>query len=593
MSTPVSTPPPVDSSRPAGRSVRLRVGTRARTVDGHALAISAGANSVVVDDARAEALWTTLEPVLRAGVEPERLLARVPQRGRDLAAGILARLDAHQLLREVDPDALEIPALVHLEAVTRRPGAAARLVATTTLRVTGDGPVAHDVATHLGAVGYAHVETQPGAPGDLGGYLLARVERRACDGTWHPVAFALGDARTVVVGPGNRDTDDEVEAAALARLTRGTTVSGAQPRSTGPQPGHHAGPQAGSHSGQTGILPAVPPGDLPAAPSARDPLTTALVAAQLALAVLASTGRAVEDGPPARWPELLVTTDGVVSEQRTHVALPRLTRAGHLVDVDAWPASRPHDEHGDPAALERLAPVWDSVLGVIGEPLPLDLPQLPAGLAALVDDDGRTLGGVGATTAAARIDAALGALREVASGPAADVGGTLGLGTSASAARADAVARLAERSDLGWRPLWRRIETLGADVRSLHLTLTRHLGRPVSVSLSASEVGLHRVDVRDPDGELLGRAVASGAGAAAHGALLRAVGRAQWQASGTHLVDRDPLIDVLDTRSPAVRTQIDLWALSAVATGALQLVVPERAGDWATVGLHAVVASWT
>ncbi|CAM5786735.1 hypothetical protein [Cellulomonas persica] len=459
------------------------------------------------------------------------------------------------------------------------------------MRVTGDGPVARAVAAHLEAVGYGHVVTQPSAPGagDRVPHLLARVERLCADDTWHDVAFAFGDARTTIVGPRNRDTDAEVEAAALARLAR----QGASGRPTATSPG---GTAHGTASSTTpGTTPAFAPvsAPVPAPAPAHDPLTVALVAAQLALAVLDSTGRLVEDGDPQRWPELLVTTDGIVSELRLHVALPRLSRDGRALDVDAWSASEPHDDHGDPAAIARLEPLWDTVLGLVGEPLPLDLPQLPAGLAAIVDDDGRTLGGVGATTAAARLDVALGALRVAADGPVGHLPGMLGLGTSAAAARVDAVARLVERSDLGWRPLWREVETLGADVRSLHVALTRHLGRPVTMSISASEVGLHRVDVRDPDGELLGRAVASGVGAAAHGALLRAVGLAQWQTSGAHLVTPDPVIDVLDTRSPTVRVQLDLWARSAVETGALLLVVPERADDWRTVGLHAVVASWS
>ena len=64
------------------RCVRLRVGTRARSIDGRGIAISAGTSAVIVDDAGAQALWTTIEPVLRAGVEPERLMATAPRRGR-------------------------------------------------------------------------------------------------------------------------------------------------------------------------------------------------------------------------------------------------------------------------------------------------------------------------------------------------------------------------------------------------------------------------------------------------------------------------------------------------------------------------------
>jgi len=546
------------SARAAGRAgVRLRRGTRARPLDGRGIAISAGAHAVIVDDAGAQAWWTTIEPVLRAGVEPDRLLATVPDGGREVVSGILAQLDAHHLLREVEPAADEVAAFAHLETVTRRPAAAARLVASTTLRVTGDGPVAHAVGAHLAAAGYARVLGQPTTSNPAVAHapnVLARVERLGAGDAWHGVAFALGDSRTLVVGPGNRDADACLEVAALARLAR----LGA-----------------------------------PEEPAAPESLPAALVGAQLALAVLASTARACDGTAPGRWPEYLVTSDGLVSEPRTHVALPRLVHEGRALDVDAWTSGAAHDEHGDAAALRRLEPVWDPVLGLVGEPMSLDLPQLPVGLAALVDDDGRTLGGVGTTTAAARLDAALDALRLPADGPVGHLAGSLGLGVSASAARADAVARLVERSDLGWRPVWRDLASMRPDVRRLHVALTRHLARPVTVSLHASEVGLHRVDVRDLDGDLLGRAVAADESAATRGALLRAVGLTQWQESGAGLVPAEPAIDVLDTRSPDVRRQVDRWARAAVATGALHLVEPERAGDWATVGVHAVVASWT
>ncbi|UJP40523.1 hypothetical protein [Cellulomonas palmilytica] len=590
--------------------VRLRSGTRSRELDGR-IAVSAGSSAVIVDGADAQALWTAIEPVLRAGVRPDRLLAAVPEHGRAVVAGILERLDAHQLLREVEPPTEPVPALDHLEAVTRRPAAAARLVASTTLRVRGAGPVVRSVVAHLGAAGYARVVEQPEpqqpeaqhpeaqqpqpqhpgpqhptprssagsvpatVPAPVPGLVLARVERQAADESWRPVAFAAGDARTVVVGPCDRDADERLEAAALERVARsgGHEPPGTTGDRSAPRPGVR--PQG--------------PGEDDEAPSAPEALLAELVGAQLALATLDSSAREVEPAPPAPAPRYLVTTSGLVSERRPHVALPRLGRDGRVLDVDAW-ATR--DVPADPVALARLEPVWDPVLGAVGEPLPLDLPQSPVGLAALVDDEGRTLGGIGTTTAAARVDVVLDALR-VPAGPAVHRAGSLGLGVAAAAARADAVARLVERSDLGWRPVPLDQLTLDAQASRLHTSLTRRLGVRVGVGLARSSSGLCRVDVRDADGELLGRAVATSPAAAAAGALLRAVGLAQWQSSQAALVTPDPVLDVLDTRSAPVRAEVDAWARAAVAAGAVQLVEPDRADGWGGVGVHAAVASWT
>jgi hypothetical protein len=503
-----------------------------------------------MDGAGAPALWTAIEPVLREGVDPELLLAALPAEGRDLAAVILARLAEQHLLREVEVgmSAPGVPALAHLETIARRPVAAARLVAATTLRVVGNGPAARSAVAHLAAAGYAEVlpesREEPA--------LLARVERQEADGRWSPVAFAVGDARTVLVGPRNRDGEPALERAALLALAR------------------HGDPGAVADGG---------PGTL--------------VGAQLALAVLASSARAEEVPPVGRvepaWPEYLVTTGGLETETRTLVGLGRLTLEGPSVRLDAWTWGDGHDEQSDPAALDRLEPVWDPVLGVVGRPLPLDLPQLPVGLAAIVDDEGRTRGGIGTTTAAARLDALLTALRSVAAAPS----GALGLGTSPEAARAEALARLVARSGLRWQAVRPDPDRIGADARLLHAALVLHLPEPPIVAHAETATGLHRVDVRDANGDLLGRAFATGAGAAAHGALLRAVGRFQWTGSDAGLVSREPDLDTLDTRTPGVRRQLDAWACTAVAAGILTLVLPTGAEAWASVGLHTAVASWT
>lgn len=528
-------------------SVRLRTGTRSRVLKGRGIAVSAGASAVIVDGAGAQALWTAIEPSLRSGIEPQRLLAAVPEQGRDVVSGILTQLDENHLLRELEVPDDGVAAIAHLEAVARRPVAASRLVAATTLRVTGNGPVARAAAAHLAAAGYADIVDQVRTEPDV----LARVERRGPDGGWEPVAFAVGDTRTVLVGPRNRDADAALEHEACAVLAGGP---------------------------------------VPGAPGTETLLGT-LVGAQLALVVLGSSARVADGTPPGRWPQYLVTTGGLVSEPRTLVGLRRLALDGRQVAVEGWAQVAGHDEHGDPAALDRLEPVWDTVLGGVGQPLPLDLPQLPVGLAAIIDDEGRACGGIGATTAAARLDVVLTALRPVAGDPTTGV--SLGLGTSAEAARAEAVARLVDRSDLSWRSVQPDPADLGIDVRRLHAALTLQFAEPVTVAHAETATGLYRVEVRDMAGELLGRAVATGAGAAAHGALLRAAGRAQWATSAADLVPRNPHLDALDTRTSAVRTQLDAWARAAVAAGTVVIVVPDGADDWAGVGLHAALASWT
>lgn len=421
------------------------------------------------------------------------------------------------------------------------PGRAARLVGATALRVDGDGPVARAAAAHLAAAGYAHVDLGSGTgPG-----VLARVTRRGPDGTWRPVAFAVAGARGVLVGPRNRDADIVLECAARAAV-------------------HRDGDDAVAG------------------------LPGALVGEQLAHAVLASTARTVGGGPVARWPEYLVTTPDLATRPRTLVGLRALGPGGRPVRPDAWDG-RPGPDEREGVVLDRLAPLWDAVLGVVAAPLPLDLPQVPVGLAAVVDDDGRTRGGVGWTTAAARLDAVLAALRPVAGGSA--TGWALGLGASAGAARAEAVARLVDRTGADWRERDPGTAVRGAEVAALRAVLVRSAGAPVRVVHAAGPGGLRRVDVLDRTGTLIGRAVAPGSGAAAGGALLRAAGRLRW--SDARLVTPEPDLDPLDTRSAAVRDGLDAWARTAVAAGELRLRVPDGAERWAGAGLHAVAASWT
>lgn len=544
--------------------VRLRSGARSRALDGRGVAVSAGDDAVVVEGPDAGALWAVLEPVLRDGVDRGRLLADFGEPTRRAVQAILDRLDEHQLLRSVEPVAHDVAAAAFLETVARRPAAAATLVGVTPLRVRGAGPVARSAAEHLVRAGYAQVTLESGSDDDAAADAV-HVDRLAPDGAWYPVAFAMSAGATTVLGPRNRDADASLEAAVRARL----------------------GERAAA--------------DEPAAPHA-------LVGTQLALVVLTATARAADGRPgPRAWPEYLVTTSGLVSEPHPHAILPPLAApaadpgpatAGPAPTADDeardWtpPAGFPH--HADQAdvpdedALTRLAPAWDPVLGVVAEPVLLDLPQRPVGLAALVDAEGRTRAGIGTGTAAARLDAVLAELRAVAGEPA---GWTTGLGTSTDAARVDAAVRLVERAELGWQPHRLQAPAYGLVAQQRLDVVAGVLGYAPHVALAAA-AGLCRVDVRAADGTLLGRAVATTPGAAATGALLRAAGTLQWRTSHTALVTTTPEVDPLDTRSPGVREQVAQW-LAGPGAQLVRVAVPAAARSWQGVGLRAVVAAWT
>jgi len=604
---------PVNSAAPAPpTAARLKSGVRARSLADEGVAVSMGATAVVVRGARADTVWRALEPALRAGFTRESLVATFPAPGRPFLEGVLDQLEDHGFLRELEDEhelsASERVAYPHLESLTARPFAALRALADSTVRVRSECPLLEaEVRRALGRAGFreVHADTGPGA----GVLLTARIGVPGRGES--PYLVAAGDG---VWLSGPRDAPGD---AALVERVR-EWFGGSAPDGTG----------TGSGSG-AGLA-----------------ITRALVAAQLALALVAHVARAVDEpvdpgpGPAAddgtsSDPEFMVTTDELVSEPHPFVALPPLGEGRPGGPMSApWPAPPPPGPvppSSLPERLDRVTHLWDRVFGPVGEPAPGDLPQLPVGLARVARSD---VHGCGFTTAEARLDALLTALGSVAwpgvpaRGTSPGTGGDTRSEVRGSASRGDggrargdvsgdgarAVGRRpgAEPSGTGWTaPVGRGLgltlpAAIGASVGDLVLgtdTGWKDIGPPEPMSAPARRLWAAltlRFGVsastrfRELDGTGLlrvdvvgadGAPLGTGVSADADGATREALLRAVANAALA-----DGAVAVAATRTPQVVAALTRWAATS---GRVRVGEPERAPEWAARGVYAAVASWT
>lgn len=580
------------------RLTRLKSGVRARSLADEGVAVSMGATAVVVRGARADALWRALEPTLRAGFDRASLVAGFPARGREFLEDVLDQWEDHGFLRELEDEhelsASERAAYPHVESLTARPFAALRAIADSVVRVRSRCPLLEaQVRRALGRAGFRDVRTDTG-PG-AGVLLTARVGVPGCRESLHLIAAGHG---VWVSGP--RDAPGDAD---LARRVRrwfdGLGASAAETAEAG-------------DSGDAGDA-----SDLA--------ITRSLVAAQLALALVAHAARSVggpgtppHDVPGSGGaasgaltdPEFMVTTDELISEPHPFVALPALGEGGPDAASPPWPTPPPPVSAPAPSLPERLegvAHLWDRVFGPVGEPVPGDLPQLPVGLARV---ERSVVRGCGTTTAEARLDALLTALGAVAwpGGPdggrppdgassatapddaavsATDAEGSgpagvgRGLGLTLPAAVGAAVGDLALRTDAGWKDTGPP-PPLSAPARRLWAALTLRFGVAASARVQEWDgTGLLRVEVRAPDGALLGRSVSPDADAAVREALTRAVADAALD---------DGSVAVSATRTAPVLASLTRWA---AASGRVAVGQPTHAEEWAARGVYAAVASWT
>ncbi|MFE3460949.1 hypothetical protein ACFXKD_25690 [Nocardiopsis aegyptia] len=561
---------PEGTERASGpAAVRLKKGVRARSLADEGVALSMGATAVVVRGARAETVWRALEPALRAGFTREAVVGRFPVQGRPFLEGVLDELEEHGFLREAEDEhelsESELVAYPHLEALTPRPFAALRALAESTVLVRSECP---------------RLEAEVRR-------ALARAGFREVRGDTAPATGALLTTRLVVPGGG--------EALHLVDAGHGVWLSGPRDACAGPElvRGVRAWFERLGPGGDGGAWEEPDESALS--------VTRALVAAQLALALVAHVARTVRgapaggpSAPPATDPEFMVTTDELVSEPHPFVALPVLDpgRAEPFTPGAAPPEDLTRD-------LDAVAHLWDRVFGPVGEPRPDDLEQLPVGLARTERSD---VHGCGFTTAEARRDALLGALHAVAWPGEADPAAGRGLGLTPTAAAGEAVGDLVLRADDRWKPDHPRPtasdrgfphpspDGLSAPARRMWAALTLRFGTAADLRFHEWDgSGLWRAEVVDAEGERLGASAAPDADAAAREALLRAVARVQ--------LARDPSrsgtgasVPASATRTDAVASALAAWARD---TGLVRVSAPGRARAWAARGVHAAVAEWT
>ncbi|MET9798242.1 hypothetical protein [Nocardiopsis alba] len=531
-------------SEPSESPVRLKSAVRARSLAEEGVALSMGATAVVVRGSRADTVWRALEPTLRAGFEREALLGGFPERGRPFLASILDQLEEHGFLRELEPEPegltpAERAAYPHLESLTRRPHAALAALREGTVRVRSSHPEpAAEAARALERAGFGTVRVDSEGAPESPLLLTTRWEPAEGEPVEHLIASGGG---LWLAGPRDRPAGpDLIEPLRRWFTSRKDTANGTAPD------------------------------------EAATRLVHTLVCAQLALALVAHVARDAEGAAPAEDAEFMVTTDELVSEPRVFSVLSALNPEV-TGPIPGWEAAEPPEV---PALLDEVTHLWDRVFGPVDEPRPGSLPQLPVGLAR-----SGTVVGCGPTTAEARLDALLRALRpEVWLPTTAPVG--LGLGLTPETAIGAAVADLALRTP-GDRWKDAAAPDLSPGSRRLWAALTLRLGVAASLVVHATDDGgLHRARVlTETEGELLGEGVAPHPDTAVQEALLRAVASAR-------LAEEPPGPPLDASGGGTSRTLSDLarWAFE---TRAAHLSAPEGADRLRDLGVHSAVASWS
>lgn len=527
----------------ADNPVRLRRDAWTEATD-EKVTVGATGKAIVLEGRSASTLWRALEPVLRRGFSRGALAGSVPPGGRAAVENLVVRLGEEDLLRAVEEDRGDVPEelISYYEARIVAPVAAARYAATSELRVSGPAGTADRVVEWLRDVGVDNVTTC-GDPGDPTG---AVVERREPGGGWSLLAFAATSGEAAVVGPtnrrGTRELYDDARQLAVAQGRQGPD----------------------------------------------DELAEVLRASQLVLCVLDSLAAGLSADSETQWPEYFVSAGGFVSERHTRISLPELD-PDRTADAGTryGPSTREPTE-----ALDEFVDLWDPVTGIIGEPLPGDLDQIPVGAAVSRGRDCHHYG-TGITTAAARIDAMFAALRHERIRGRTNA--TVGIGLTAEQARADAAIRLVAQFASSWHHEMWEGQTATDRARRLHAAITLRAGLPIVVDVAEKD-SLVRFRIREIDGEeTIGTCLAPDMDAAVEGALLRAAGWAQTisrprrdrdtsHGATTPIVSRDPL----ESRSSAVVESVGRW----LPGSGILWSVPEGADVWARAGLVAVSARW-
>ncbi len=413
-----------------------------------------------------------------AGCDKEELVTLFPPQGWPLIRSIMAQLDDHDLLREVeDTDGLPAvdPGLVeHFEQLTRRPRAAAARMPRTAISITGTSTVLNE------CIRDAFIET--GFP------IVTASETR---GTGDGVDTVFVHRSSTVAG-GTRPDPDESVLTVLAVSAGGWHAAG--PTNAQPFPQDvdavHRWMLSKAGSDRTGTEPV------------EKSYAHNLVSAQLVLATLKAVAREVDAAetaakPPldpvrvlADRPQFMVTSPDLVSEPHPVTTLTALdTSSG-----EKW-----HPVPTDPVGAEEelilgaLEPLWAGLFSRFEGPTPGSLEQLPMGMAEAgtvgTGTSKRMFAGTGLTTAQARLDALSAASTHLAFDgfvPASHMAeeDAVNVSWSRQTAAADATAQLLDRQ-AQWYPVSTPEEHLSPRTRRMWAALVLRYHRTLNLETAA------------------------------------------------------------------------------------------------------------
>lgn len=464
-------------------------------------------------------LWDAIEPLLKTGFTPEGLVAYLPKSVQDTVKSLLTELEILKFLVEIEEPiktAYSFSDEIYriLDGIADRPQAAIQLLAKTTVQLRGNNAyILRMIQESLNEAGIKFFVSQE-AP---------RVHTSAA-----PSALLIS---ATVQTPGYPDGH-------LIIQDKDGILQ------VGPVPAHATdSPLVPAHETASSTYKS----ELLSA----HPVAKALVSAQLIIALVHNAALLTDieeaDTHPlvSKW---WITDASLVSEIHEYAEVK------NLPDVGSWKILAVKDlPKDDISTIEKLpnelSMMWDSIFGLVDEPHPRDLPQLPVALATCSDVYGRVQGGTSSELPTARWEALEPLLRQIFSLP-----DNLRLGPNLLLSATSAVVYellhgaynwLPSNDEQDWNPSCRRA-----------LARLHRLGNPKikEATLHWGSLSAHQITIV-LDG-LQSTAVASSKDLAREIAMVRLEGIVQWCATqerasapaelNVGIVDRDLVLSAIE-----------------------------------------------
>ncbi|MEO9237106.1 MAG: hypothetical protein ABI418_03335 [Jatrophihabitantaceae bacterium] len=143
------------------RPVRLRPGAAVYVVDEGLLFCGWQNSALMTCGTGVRRIWSAVEPHLRGGVEPSRLIEQLPEPAVPVLRSLLAELDKHAMLTTLVASAGQSPAEAHLTAFAPDPEGASRAARQARIVLSGPAELTAPVSQLLAECGLSGSGTEP------------------------------------------------------------------------------------------------------------------------------------------------------------------------------------------------------------------------------------------------------------------------------------------------------------------------------------------------------------------------------------------------------------------------------------------------